>query len=85
MKPRRAVDLGVGRDRVLEVAEEHVDLRDQLRDLGADLLDVRRHEMDHPLEPHRQLAVGLRRAGGERLEETARELSWASPVQALPR
>ena len=42
-------------------------------DLGADLLEVRRHEMDHPLEPHRQLAPGLRRADGERLEEAARE------------
>ena len=70
--PRR--DLGVGRDRVLEVAEEHVDLRDQLRDLGAELVVVRRHEMDHPLEPHRQLAIGRRRAGGERLEEAARKL-----------
>ena len=30
--------------------------------------------MDHPLEPHRQLAIGRRRAGGERLEEAARKL-----------
>ena len=70
--PRR--DLGVGRDRVLEVAQQHVDLRDQLRDLGAELFVVRRHEMDHPLEPHRQLAIRRRRAGGERLEEAARKL-----------
>ena len=48
--------LGVGRDRVLEIAEHHVDLRDQLRHLGAQLLDLRRHEMDHALELDRQLA-----------------------------
>ena len=48
--------LGVGGDRVLQVAEHDVDLRDQLRHLGADLLHVRGHEVDHALEPHRQFA-----------------------------
>ena len=66
--------LGVGRNRVLEVAEHHVDLRDQLRHLGAYLLDVRRHEVDHALQLDRQLAQRRRRADRERLEEVAREL-----------
>ena len=65
--------LGVGRDRVLQVAEHHVDLADQLADLGADLLHMRRHEMDHALEPHRQLAVRGGCADRERLEEGAGE------------
>ncbi len=61
--------LGVGRDRVLEIAEHHVDLAHQLRHLGGDLLDVRRHEMDHALKLDRQLAQGRRRADGEGLIE----------------
>ncbi len=48
--------LGVGGDRVLQVAEHHVDFADQLRHLGADLLDVRGHEVDHALEAHGKLA-----------------------------
>ena len=74
MKPARAAVLGIGRNRVLEIAEHHVDLRDQLRHLGAYLLDVRRHEMDHALELDRKLAQRRRRADRERLEEVAREL-----------
>ena len=66
--------LGVGRDRILEIAEHHVDLSDQLRHLRAQLLDLRRHEMDHALELDRQLAQRRRRADRERLEEIAREL-----------
>ena len=66
--------LGVGRDRVLEIAEHHVDLPDQLRHLGGDLLDVRRHEMDHALEPDRQLAQRRGRADRKRLKELARQL-----------
>ena len=73
--------LGVGRDRVLEIAEHHVDLRDQLRHLGAQLLDVRRHEMDHALELDRQLAQRRRRADRERLEEIARQLHRSGAVR----
>jgi hypothetical protein len=47
---------GIGGDRVLEVAEHHVDLAGKLRHLGGDLLDVRGDEMDHALEAHRQFA-----------------------------
>ena len=68
MKPLPRRRLGVGGDGVLEVAEHDVDLGDQLAQPGADLLVVRRHEVDHALEPHGQLPVGLRRADGERRE-----------------
>ncbi len=71
--------LGVDRDGVFEIAEHDVDLRDQLRHLGAHLLDVRRHEMDHALEPHRQFAQRRRRADGQRLEEIARQFHAAYP------
>ena len=66
--------LGVGRDGVLEIAEHHVDLPDQLRHLGGDLFDMRRHEMDHALEPDRQFAQRRGRADRERLKERARQL-----------
>ena len=65
--------LGVGGDRVLQVAEHHVDLRDQLRHLGADLVHVRGHEVDHALEAHGKLAEGGGRADREGLEEIARQ------------
>ena len=66
--------LGVGRDGVFEIAEHDVDLLDQFRHLGADLLDMRRHEMDHALEPDRQVAHRGGRADGERLKELAGQL-----------
>ena len=47
--------LGVGGNRVLEIAEHHVDLADQVRHLQAQLLQMWRHEMDHPFEPDRQI------------------------------
>ena len=68
MKPLPRRRLGVGGDGVLEVAEHDVDLADQVAEPGADLLVVRRHEVDHALEPHGQLPEGLRRADGERRE-----------------
>ena len=55
----------VGGDGVLEVAQHDVDLSGDVLDLGADFLVVRRHEMDHALEPHRQRAIGLGGADGE--------------------
>ena len=63
--------LGVDWNGVFQIAQHHVDLGHQLGDLGADLLHVRRHEMDHALEPHRQFAQRGGRADGERLEELA--------------
>src|SRR3954454_4178635 len=66
--------LGIGRNRILEVAKHHVDLRDQLRHLGAYLLDVRRDEVDHAFQLERKVAQRGRRADREWLEEVAREL-----------
>ncbi len=60
--------LGVSRDRVLEIAEHHIDLRDKVCEAGADLLVVWRHEMDHALESCRQLAERLRCTYGQRGE-----------------
>ena len=54
MKPLARRLLLVGGDGVLEVAQHDVDLSGDVLDLGADLLVVRRHEVDHALEPHRQ-------------------------------
>ena len=71
--------LGLDGDGVLEVAEHHVDLAGELGHLGAHLLVVRRHEMDHALEPHRQVAHRRRRADGQRLEKLPRGLH-AGPV-----
>ena len=51
----------------------------QLADLGADFLHVRRHEMDHALQPHRQLGVGSGRADRERLEEGAGQFHGERP------
>jgi hypothetical protein len=67
-------ELHVRRDRILEVAEHHVDPADELADLGAHLVDMRRDEMDHPLEPHGHLAQGKGRAERERLEEATWQL-----------
>jgi len=53
---------GVGGDRILEVAKHDVDLCDQLRNFGAQLFDVRRHEMNHALQSDWQLAQGPWRA-----------------------
>ena len=71
MKPGARGLLRVGRDGVLEIAEHDVDLAGDVRDLGADLFVVRRHEMDHALEPHGQRAIGLGRADGERANKTS--------------
>ena len=65
------LDLGVGGDGVFEVGEDDVDLGGHVRRLGADLLVMAGHEMNHALQLDRQLAQRLRRADGERLEELA--------------
>ena len=79
MKPLPGGVLGIGRDRVLEISENDVDLVDELRDLGPHLFDVRRHEMDHALEPDRQLAHRSRRTDRQRLEKIAWKLHRATP------
>ena len=72
--------LGVGGNGVFEIAEHDVDLRDELRHFGAQLLDVRRHEMDHALEPTGKLAQRRGRADRERLEEIARQFHFRNPI-----
>ena len=55
------------RDRVFEVAQQHVHLRDQLRDLRAHLLVLRREEVDHPVRPRGHLTLRRGRADRERI------------------
>ena len=64
--------LGVGGNGVLEIAQNHVDRLGHVAGLGADFFQMRRHEMDHALHPHGQVAIGGRRPDGERLVEFAR-------------
>ena len=74
MKPSRAASLasaGMASSRLPSTTSTS---RDELRHLCAQLLDMRRHEMDHALEPDRQFAQGGRRADRKRLEELARKL-----------
>ena len=66
--------LGLDRNGVFQVAKHHVDLARELRRLGAQLFEMRRHEMDHALEADRQVAHRRRRADGERGEELAGQL-----------
>ena len=66
----------VGRDRVLEVAEHDVDLSGDVLDLGADLLVVRRHEMDHALEPHRQARDRAPARRWRAANRTSRACGW---------
>ena len=61
--------LGIGRNRIFQIAEQHVDLRNDLADPCTELLVVPREEMDHAFERHRQLAVGGRGADSEGLVE----------------
>src|SRR5262249_58707673 len=69
---------------VVELAGHNMDRRDQFANLGAYLLDMRGQEMDHALEPHRQLAQRRGRADRERLEEIARKLHAAVLAIAFP-
>ena len=67
------------RDRVLEVAEDDVDRRHDLGQLGDDLVVLRREEVDDPARSDRDLAEGRRSADGERLEE----VTWAAHAVRL--
>ena len=73
MKPARAASLASAGMASSRLPSTTSTWRDQLGHLGAHLLDVRRHEMDHALEPHRQFAQRRGRADGERLKELARQ------------
>ena len=76
--PRHGDKAGAGRffgvnwNGVFEIAEDDVDLGDELGHFAADLFDMRRNKMDHSLQPQRQFTQRRRRADRKRLEKIAR-------------
>ncbi len=92
IKPSRAAIFGFDRNRVLEIAEDDVHLAREFAGLRPHFLDVRRHEMDHPLKFRRQLEIGARRADREGLEDFARrfhgrtcDCDWARGLVRIDR
>ena len=77
--------LGLRRDGVLQIADDHVHLLQGLADLGADLVQVRGHEMQHPLHPGGQFAIGRGGADGQGLEESAGGLGHGRPARVTGR
>jgi hypothetical protein len=75
--------LGVGWNGVFQIAEHNIDLRHQLRHLGAHFFDMRRHEMNHALEPQRQVAQRRGCADRQRLEEIARQFHARAPQRQM--
>ena len=75
--------LGICRNGVFQVAQNHVHLSDEIRHLGAHLYDVGRQEVDHPLQLDRHFAHRLRRADGKRLVELAGEFHGLASVAIL--
>ncbi len=73
------VRLRLDRNRILEIAQHDVDLGRQFSGLGANSFVVRRHEMDHALQPRRQFDERTRRADRQRLEK----LAWGSHRKIL--
>ncbi len=65
--PRRL--FGIDRNRIFEIAKQHVDLADHPPPPGPHLVIVRRKEMDHPLKRERQFTIGIRGADRQRLVE----------------
>ena len=70
------------RDGVLEVGQQHVDGRRDVRHLGDHLRVVGRQEVDDPRRPERDLAHRLGRADRQRAEEVLR---WTHAAQARAR
>jgi hypothetical protein len=68
-RPSRGVDLLVGLDGVLEVAEQDVDGADHRRHLGGHLLVARVEEVDHPAGPGGDVPDRGRSPDRERGEE----------------
>jgi hypothetical protein len=64
--------LGVGRDCVFQIGEDHVHAGGHVRHLGAYFVEMRRDEVNHPLQLDGKVPHRLRRADGERFEEIAR-------------
>ena len=74
--------LAIGRDRVLQIAQQNVRRSGHIRQPGEHLLAGRIEEMDHPRRGHGDLANGVGRADGQRREVGARVAhpapSWRS-------
>ena len=65
-------DLPVDGDGILEVAEQDVDRRGDVRHLGDHLLVGEVEKVNHPRGPERDVAHRLRGADGQRVEEGSR-------------
>ena len=65
--------LCIGRNSVFEIAEQHVDLRNDVPNLCPDLFVVPGEEVDHALQRHGQFPVGRRRTDCERLVKISRK------------
>ena len=66
-------------NRILQIAEHHVDLMHQFGHPRPHFLDMRRHEMDHALQPQRQVAQRRRRPDRQGFEEIARQFHATIP------
>ena len=75
-------ELGFDRNRVLEIAEDDVDLADEFGRLGAHLFIVRRYEMNHALEPRGKLKQRARSPDRQRVEIAARGFHERGPFRA---
>ena len=73
------------RDRVLEITEHYVDLARDILDFRADLLVVRRNEVDHALDTDGKGPEGFGRADGERGEMFRRRTDGAHRRRDLDR
>ncbi len=76
--PRRL--LGIGRNGILQVAQHHIDVLDQIGHLGPHFLDMRRHKMDHPLKSHRQFRQRFRCANGKWLVKARGQFHAEGPL-----
>jgi len=76
--------LGFDGNGVFQVAKHDVYLPHKFRYLGAYLLVVRRHEVNHALETHRQFEQRRRRADGERSKELTRQFHRTFQKILLP-
>ena len=76
--PRRL--FGIDRNAIFQISTQDVDLLGGRGNLGTNLLDVRRKEMNHTLGPHGQFSERLWRPNCERFVEMDRwfhELNWS--------
>jgi len=66
----------IERHGIFKVAEDDIDLPGEVFDLGADLVVVRGHEVDHAFKLHRKSPEGFRRADGEGGEMLGGRAGW---------